>query len=305
MSLTTERRTEICKKLDGAARFHGAFEYPKECYAFAALAEKRAVEMEPVDGYPYRINIFDAKNREEDCPVHIYIHGGGWVYPHQINDELFCAWLADAIRGIVVDVDYSLSDVAPWPTAFDQCYEVGKYVYARCAQWGGDPVKVSMGGYSAGGALTAGVVLKAARTGEFPLALQVIGYGPLDMKTDPKEKEGRREQTPARLEKERMFTELYLDGDEALAADPYVSPVYASDEALARLPKTLIVTAGECHFRREDEAFGARLAALGVEVTMRRFLGAEHGFVPHFMERWEEGAQLVARCIRSASDGIK
>ena len=48
------------------------------------------------------------------------------------------------------------------------------------------------------------------------------------------------------------------------------------------------------------KGFQDALASLGVEVTMRRFLGAVHGFIPHFMDHWQEGAELIARSIRTA-----
>lgn len=63
----------------------------------------------------------------------------------------------------------------------------------------------------------------------------------------------------------------------------------------------MICSRGECPFRFQNEEFGKRLASLGVEVTMRRFLGAAHGFIPHFMDHWQEGAELIARSIRNAS----
>ena len=52
--------------------------------------------------------IFTAKNRTKNCPVHINVHGGGFVRPHVLRDEIYSAKVADAIQGIVVDVDYSL-----------------------------------------------------------------------------------------------------------------------------------------------------------------------------------------------------
>ncbi|MGE4353879.1 MAG: alpha/beta hydrolase fold domain-containing protein [Oscillospiraceae bacterium] len=298
MPLSQERRTQIIESLKGTARFHGAFVYPKECYEFSKLAEKRTIGLPAVDGYVCTIYIFEANNRVANCPVHINIHGGGWIHPHHINDELFSAWLADAIQGIVVDVDYTLSGTAPWPVAFNQCYEVGKYVYAHCKEWDCNEKRISMGGYSAGGSLTTGVALKAVMTKEFPLCLIVNGYGPLDMRDGVINKNTGDDFL---LVKGKLYNELYLDGNDALKGDFYVSPACATDDMLAKMPRTLICSAGECPFRFENEAFGYRLASLGVEVTMRRFLGACHGFIPHFMAHWEEGADLIARSIRDAS----
>ena len=66
------------------------------------------------------------------------------------------------------------------------------------------------------------------------------------------------------------------------------------------LPRALIISAEGCNFRYEDEEYAGRLASVGVEVTVKRFTKARHGFIPHFGEYWEEAADLIVRSIRSA-----
>lgn len=298
MSVSPEWKSRMVPFLRASSTFHGEFKYPEECYPFADLAACQTVEMPPEDGFGYKVDIYTAKNRTPCCPVHINIHGGGFINPHQINDSLFSAWLADAIRGVVVDVDYTLSDEAEYPVALNQCRAVGRYVYAHCAEWNCDPKRISVGGYSAGGSLATGVAMWAAQNGECPYCLLVNGYGPVHYEMDP--------EVIARdgyWETDRMtaFNHLYTGGDPAKLNDPYLFQEKAPDELLAGLPRTVICTAGKCPFRFEDEAFAQRLASLGVEVTVRRFLGAVHGFIPHFMEHWQEGAELIARSIRTAS----
>lgn len=287
--------------LKGSSTFHGEFKYPEACYPFADLATSEHVTMPPEDGYGYQIDIYTAKNRAANCPVHINIHGGGFVCPHQINDSLWSAWLADAIQGVVVDVDYTLSDEAPWPVCMDQCRGVGRYVYAHCAQWGCDPKRISIGGYSAGGTLAVATAMKAAGNGECPYCLVVNGYGPSDMVSDLKAVAGEEDYWLRPEMRGTAFMDLLVDGDEELMRDPYLYQESAPDEVLAKLPRVVICAAGECPFRFQNEAFGHRLASLGVEVTMRRFPGAVHGFIPHFMDHWQEGAELIVRSILSAS----
>lgn len=301
MALSPERKARMGAYLKGSTKFHGEFKYPEACYPFADLATCEHVDMPPEDGYGYQIDIYTAKNRRANCPVHINIHGGGFVCPHQINDSLWSAWLADAIQGVVVDVDYTLSDVAPWPVPMDQCRAVGRYVYAHCQAWDCDPKRISIGGYSAGGVLATAVAMKAAQTRECPYCLLVNGYGPSDMACDLHPVTDREEYWLDPSLRNVAFMDLLLDGDEALMRDPYLWQAGAPDELLAKLPPTVICSAGECPFRFQNEEFGQRLASLGVEVTMRRFLGAVHGFIPHFMDHWQEGAALIARSIHTAS----
>ena len=75
----------------------------------------------------------------------------------------------------------------------------------------------------------------------------------------------------------------------------------ASDEVLKQFPTTLILMAGNCPFRFEDMAFGSRLTSLNVETTMHVYEGANHGFIPHFTNRWEDGADAMVRYIKAAS----
>ncbi len=299
MSVSPERREEMARYLQGSTKFHGEFRYPEECYPFAELAVREHTAMPPVDGFGYAIDLFSAKNRKAECPVHINIHGGGFVCPHQINDSLWSAWLADAIQGVVVDVDYTLSDRAEYPVALDQCRAVGRYVRAHCAEWDCDPRRISIGGYSAGGTLATGAAMWAGQNGECPYCLLVNGYGPVTMEYDPEVvKEDEFWLKPAN--RGIAFTELYTGGRPEVLNDPYCVQEKASDEVLAKLPRTVICTAATCGFRFEDEVFGHRLASLGVEVTMKRFPGTAHGFIPHFMDGWREAGELIARSIRTA-----
>jgi acetyl esterase len=299
MSLSREERQRWLDAIENSASIHGGMTFPEYAYSFPRLCDTKILSMPAVDGFGHAVHFHEAKNRSKPCPVHINIHGGGFIRPHMENDSMYSAFLADAIRGIVLDIDYTTSDKAPWPVAFDQCYALGEYAKARCAEWEADPKRLSMGGYSAGGVLTAGVALKAARTRDFDLCLQVLGYAPMNSKIDPRYKAGIRCPMMS-LERGLAFSILYFDGDESCETNPYSSPSYATDEMLAALPPALIITAGRCDFRFEGEEYAARLARQGVEVTVKRFPGAGHGFIPHFQEGWDGAARLIARTIRSA-----
>ncbi|MGI6029103.1 MAG: alpha/beta hydrolase fold domain-containing protein [Candidatus Heteroscillospira sp.] len=304
MALTQERRQELLDYLSTSRNetMTANLSYGPEQRAYLELADMTEAERKAVCGFEYKCYVFRAKNRTENCPVHINIHGGGFYYGHKENDAMYSAYIADKIRGIVVDIDYKTSaDGAAWPVPMEQCYDAAKWVFASCAQWGADEKRVSIGGYSAGSTLSAAVALKAGVTKEFRFCLAVLGYGVTDSVTEPQYKLHGYLSHMMPVRRMNAFTELLTDGDKALAADPYLSPLYAPDEMLAAMPRTLVISAGECDLRFEDERLGARLTALGVEVTMRRFIGARHGFIPHFMAYWQEGTQLIIEMLNSAS----
>ncbi len=299
MALSKERHQELMDILERTSmRPKGAKapEYPQEYKDYRTLCTEEIVKR-TVDDYEYTFYIYRAKNRTENCPIHINIHGGGFVAPHMECDTLYSCYLADRLGGIVVDLDYTTSPVAPWPVAFDQCYDASAYTFVHCAEWGGSLNCVSIGGYSAGGVLAAGVALKAGQTGDFRFNAQVLGYPPLDNIIDPDYKKDSLTRVLPR-ERELAFSALYFADDREAMAHPYGSPSYAPDEMLAKLPRTLVITAGSCNFRFEDEEYAQRVAHAGVEVVVKRFPEMFHGFIPHLMGQWKEAADLIVRTVR-------
>ena len=295
--LTKEEKDYLIEQLRGhsVAKENITPEYCKNL----ELADREEFLVETVSG-TVRCYVFTAKNRTPNCRVHINVHGGGFVRPHVLRDEVYSAKVADRIQGIVVDVDYDLAPEYPYPTAFNQCYDVCRWVFSKLADWDGDEKRVSMGGHSAGANLTAAVCLKANQTGDFKLCLQVLDYGCFDMVTDPADKpEAASNLIP--VERGRMFGRAYTEGNPELLNDPYCSPLLAPAEMFKGLPEALVVSAGYDNFRFEDEQYGLKMVRAGVKVTMRCFLNSSHGFIVHCTDEWEEGQELVIHMINQAS----
>jgi acetyl esterase len=246
------------------------------------------------------IFIVKSKNREKNCPVYINFHGGGFARPYGKRNTVFCARVASAMKGIAIDVDYKLAPEYPFPAAFNEAYDVAKWVFKNIELLGGDPNRVSMGGDSAGGNLTAAVALKANQTKEFRLRMQIIIYGAMDFVTDPADKpEARVNLIP--IERCRAFTSLYTDDIEEVVKSPYVSMRFAPIEMLYGLPDALLITAGHDNFRFEAEEYASRMISAGVKVTAKRFLNSNHGFVINCNAEWEEAQQLIINTLKSAS----
>nr|WP_307038195.1 alpha/beta hydrolase fold domain-containing protein [Arthrobacter sp. B3I4] len=92
-------------------------------------------------------------------------------------------------------------------------------------------------------------------------------------------------------------------------ADPQVSPIKRQD--VSGLPPALIVTAEHDPLRDEGELYARRLNDAGVEALVRRYAGANHGFVqnfswiPEFYDVFEEAAGFLGRdaASRGAASG--
>ena len=246
--ITEERKAVLIKELRGhsVAVEHITDEYRENL----ELADREEFSL-TVDGAPIRMYVFTAKNRIPHCPVHINIHGGGFVRKHETRDEIWSCKVADAIRGIAVDLDYSLAPEYPFPTAVDQCYAAAKWVFGKAKEWDADGRHISMGGYSAGATITAAICLKANETKDFRLALQVLGYGCFDMVTPAQNKKGAATNTIP-PERANMFDEAYSNGDPEVLKNPLASPGMATPEMMTGLPTALVISAGRDMFRFED-----------------------------------------------------
>lgn len=241
---------------------------------------------------PVKCYISTAKDKMDSCPVYINMHGGGFVIPQDGDDDLFCAHVASKIQGIVVDIDYATSLKHPFPVAFEQCYEVVRWVFTRCEKWGADPKRISIGGHSAGGCLTAAISLRAAATKDFELCLQVLDYSALDNYKSVLE---------GGSERSRAFSMLYADGDIRVLKSPYCSPVFATDDMLVNQPRTLIINCGACPFKEDNEEYGMRMAAMGSEVAIKCFMNSPHGATIRMAGEWQEAQELIIRTIKEAS----
>lgn len=300
MSLTVQQRQE---QLDVIQRTGGSREVmlSQRVIPDSYLAYTKQIEREeqtltlPGAEVPVRVIISKALDRKPGCSVHVNFHGGGFILPQNEDDDLYCARVAAGIHGIVVDVDYATSDKHPFPAAYDQSYAAVKWTFAQCAQWQADPKRVSVGGHSAGGNLAAVVSMKAARTGEFKLCMQILDYAANDnyMSVIAEDREHWARCT--------AFSLLYADGDVELLQTPVVSPVFAAPEDLKNQPCTLIVEAGQCPFVDTNRTYEQKLLQAGNQVKRIAFPNSRHGFSVRMLDEWQEAQQAIVDAINTCS----
>ena len=225
-------------------------------------------------------------------PIFLNIHGGGFVRPWQHRDTVFCAHLAVQLDCVVVDLDYRLAPEHPFPTALHETHDTVLWVLAQAAELGADPARLVIGGHSAGGNLTAAVCLMAQQSGAFRPLGQLMSYPFLDGVTPVEDKlEPHSIFPPERL---RAFNVLYA-GVEANLDNPLLSPVMAPPAMLAGLPPALILTAGLDPLRHEARRYAAMLIDAGVDVCVRHYADADHGFLIACHSRFAEArADILA-----------
>ncbi|MGL1893567.1 MAG: alpha/beta hydrolase [Spirochaetaceae bacterium] len=119
------------------------------------------ISISSFDGEFIDLYIYKPKHVLEDLPCMVYYHGGGFFLK---GDALSPKILSEYVRYaniVIVYVDYRLSLDYPYPTPLKDCYSGLEWVFKNDRFLGINPNKIIVTGFSAGGALAAGVTLMA------------------------------------------------------------------------------------------------------------------------------------------------
>jgi acetyl esterase len=214
--------------------------------------------------------------------VLVYFHGGAFFLGSLDSHDHVARSLAKETGYKVISVGYRLAPEAAFPAGLDDCYGVLRWAAENGESLKWDGKNLAIAGDSSGGNFVAAVAAKAHDDGFSHLTHQVLFYPSLDLDFDVDRYASLRENAEGYgLETAGLlpFNSFYLESG-ADPADPLVSPIKRKD--LAGLPPALIITAEFDPLRDEGELYGRRLTDAGVNTTVSRYAGANHGFVQNF-----------------------
>jgi acetyl esterase/lipase len=224
------------------------------------------------------IRILRPKGASHQLPVILYTHGAGWVFGNARTHDRLIRELAAGTGAAVVFTNYSLSPEAKYPTAIKEIYAVLEWVAQHGSEKNLDGSRIAVAGDSVGGNMTAAITLMAKQRSGPKLATQVLFYPVTDASFDTDSYHEFAEGYFLRRDAMQWFWDQYTT-DENQRNETTASPLRASTEELAGLPKALVITGEADVLRDEGEAYGRKLRQAGVDVTATRYEGIIHDFL--------------------------
>jgi acetyl esterase len=257
----------------------------------------------PTSVAPARIVVYRPAASQTPPPVHVNLHGGGYVLPLTELDDPLCRYLAARAGSVVVNVDYVLAPQYRFPAAPRQCFEVVRWVAEHGAEHGWDGGRLSVGGQSAGGGLAAAVARQALEQGGPEIALQVLHYPHLDLATDGRSKHSCAPKPALRPWMSELFDNAYAP-DPTVRGDRLASPGNPADTAdLAGIAPALVITAQHDLLRAEGLRYAERLRAAEALVGHVDLPGMDHGYDVDDGSKALETYALIARHLRQCANG--
>ena len=155
-----------------------------------------------------------------------------------------------------------------FPCAIIHVYDVICYFIRNHSKFDFDKNNVMVFGSSISANFVAGATMLDRDNKTNYIKTQILNYPCLDLATNQK----------VVGESSLLLPYKYVN-DLAELKNPYVSPIYASEEFLANMPKTIIISGEKDLLREEDEKYANMLKKSGSEVYYKNYTGMEHGFV--------------------------
>src|SRR5690349_16400362 len=220
----------------------------------AGSIDKPAVDDEWITASGVKTRIVRPAGATGVLPVILYIHGAGWVFGNAHTHDRLVRELAVGAGAAVAFPEYDLSPEARYPTAIEQEYAVAQWIVRDGASKGLDAARLVIAGDSVGGNMAAALTLMAKQRGDVSFKAQALFYPVTDASFDTDSYHQFAEGYWLRRDAMLWFWDQYTtDADER--AQITASPLRATAEDLAGLPKALVINGEADVLRDEGEAY--------------------------------------------------
>ena len=223
-----------------------------------------------------RVRIYSPIPQEENLPVLLYLHGGGYALnsPEAAHREI--RHLLMATPCVVVAPCYTKSVLAPYPAAIDDCEDALDWLIANAAELRINTDKLAIGGHSAGGGLTLALLLRLRDRGDVSVAFQMPIYPMIDH-TSASDSARNNAMPVWNTKLNRLGWDLYLSSLPKLDSPPKdAAPAVESD--YTGLPPALSFVGDLDPFLDETRAMVSRFKKAGVAIDYQEFPNCYHAF---------------------------
>jgi acetyl esterase len=240
---------------------------------------------------------------DEDLPLHVYFHGGGFVLGSALSGEIdgLLARRALDAECLVASVEYRLAPEHRFPAGVDDCYTALTGLVADDERHGIARDAVTVGGVSAGGNLAAVVAVMARERNGPKLVLQLLEVAATDMTKSSNAWRNPSHGHDISREGDLAFGDLYVSVAER--AHPYASPLFFPN--LDGVAPAYVMNAEFDPRRDECEAYATRLCDAGVRAVSRTMPGHIHGSfgIPNWQPArdWRAEANAVLASVNAAA----
>jgi acetyl esterase len=250
-------------------------------------------------GGDIRVRVITPRESSAAMPMLVWYHGGGHVIGSIESYDALCRQLALRADCIVASVDYRLAPEHKFPAAVDDAFAALRYLAAHAAALGADPLRIAVGGDSAGGNLATVSAILARDANGPPLVFQLLVY--------PATASNPSAPSHSEFAEGYMLTRRGIDWfnnhylrDPSDRLDFRYAPLACAD--LSRLPPALVIAADYDPLRDDDIAYAGRLRRAGNEVALVNYEGMIHGFfsMSAAIAVGDQAIDLAANALRRA-----
>ena len=221
----------------------------------------------------------------------INFHGGGWILGQGTDDARWAGTVMASLDAVVFTVNYRLAPSYPFPTPVEDCVDAVCQITRRAGEFGIDPEKIILSGFSAGAsnALATWIILHDPGRWNYelsftppPIAGISLFYPVLDWTITRPEK--RQTCTRPDLTLPKGLTDLidasyvYPPIPRESRTDPRLSPGLMPDDLFDNLPRIHLTLCEYDMLLAEGLRFAKRLESAQKHFTCRIVEGEKHGW---------------------------
>lgn len=231
----------------------------------------------PVADGSIRVRLYRPRAGEgnEENPLVVFIHGGGWVIGSVDTHDGICRHVARHSQCPVASVEYRRAPEHPWPVPLEDCERALDYLITNAPALSIDASRLVLAGDSAGGNI-ATIIANAASTVGSTVIGQILFYPVTDLTATLPSYQRIQGGFPLVAESMLWFRDHYVPAGVPFDL-PRLSPLLHAEGR--RQPPMFIATMGLDPLCDEGIAYASCAARAGSNVEHHHLPGHHHGIV--------------------------